>query len=77
MYLLLWHQTWQGSTILTLLGGKQWSLFELAHMSTLSEPILTVIILTALYYFVLVGEGSVASCSMTKIPESQILEKLA
>lgn len=46
------------------------------HMSTLSKPIITMIILIALYYFVYGGEGSIASCSMTKMPESQILEKL-
>lgn len=36
------------------------------RLSSLSKPILTVIILTDLYYFVYGGEGSIASRSMAK-----------
>lgn len=46
--------------------------FRVTILSTLSQPFLTIVILTALYCFVDRGEGSIASYSMAQIPESQI-----
>lgn len=31
-YLLLWHQTWKGSTVFTLLGSRKWRPVELAQL---------------------------------------------